>query len=116
MNGKTVHLKSSHIYKRRCVACGYDGGLLHNGLAPRCARCSCDLSVRPAMSYAEMEGIIGESGSPGNPGEFVFHSNFMEPLNSNHKSKLIERWLLFIFISMLMFFLLAVFASAAFNI
>ncbi len=45
---------------RRCVACGYDGALLRGGTAPRCAHCGCDLRQRPARSYAEMEGLLGQ--------------------------------------------------------
>lgn len=39
------------------MACGYDGALLRNGMAPRCARCGCDLRKRPARSYIEMEAL-----------------------------------------------------------
>lgn len=46
------------VLARRCVACGYDGALLQGGLAPRCARCGCNLRKRPARSYAEMEGLV----------------------------------------------------------
>ena len=48
------------LRRRRCLACGYDGALLRNGLAPRCARCGCDLHKRPARSYVEMEGLGGD--------------------------------------------------------
>ncbi len=45
------------LCKRRCLACGYDGALLRNGMALRCARCGCDLRKRPARSYIEMEAL-----------------------------------------------------------
>jgi hypothetical protein len=47
------------MFVQRCVACGYDGALLRQGRAPRCAQCGCDLRERPARSYAEMEGLVG---------------------------------------------------------
>ena len=59
MVGK-VRTVNPDLYVRRCVACGYDGALLQNGRAERCARCGCDLHLRPARSYAEMEGLIGQ--------------------------------------------------------
>ena len=55
------NLKSldARLLSRRCVGCGYDGALLRGGQARRCARCGCDLTQRPARSYAEMEGLLG---------------------------------------------------------
>ncbi len=50
------------IHARRCVCCGYDGDLLQNGEAERCARCGVDLRDRPARSYAEMEGFTADLG------------------------------------------------------
>ena len=49
------------LLARRCVACGYDGDLLRGGHASQCARCGCNLRDRPARSYAEMEGLLGQT-------------------------------------------------------
>ena len=55
-----VQTINRRLFTRRCLACGYDGALLQDGQAPRCARCGCDLRRRPARSYAEMEGLVGK--------------------------------------------------------
>ena len=52
-----IQTLDQRLCRRRCVACGYDGALLRNGFAPRCARCGCDLRKRPARSYIEMEAL-----------------------------------------------------------
>ncbi len=63
-----------HLLQRRCVACGYDGALLRDGAAARCARCGCDLRRRPARSYAEMEGmVVGAPQRRGPPPEKLSH-------------------------------------------
>jgi hypothetical protein len=77
------------LFVRRCVACGYDGALLRGGQAQRCARCGCDLRRRPARSYAEMEGLIGQPVTlekPWRPG--------------GREQRLIQRWLAFMFLVM----------------
>ena len=59
------------LMRRRCVACGYDGSLLRNGFATRCAKCGCDLRKRPARSYVEMEGLSwGDQRRPVGPTGF----------------------------------------------
>lgn len=76
-----VRTLPSRIHVRRCVSCGYDGALLKSGRAPRCARCGCDLRLRPARSYAEMEGI---APTPTAAPSAV----------RSHEQRIIERWLL----------------------
>ena len=47
--------------RRRCLGCGFDGPELQ-GEKGRfvfvCPGCGCDLYARPALSYAEMEGLV----------------------------------------------------------
>ncbi|MCZ6835596.1 MAG: hypothetical protein O7G85_07465 [Planctomycetota bacterium] len=78
------------MFVRRCVACGYDGALLRGGMAERCARCGCDLSKRPARSYAEMEGLIGQP--------LTIDSPMTKP---RKQERLINRWLAFLFFMLL---------------
>lgn len=63
------------------MSCGYDGALLKDGRAARCARCGCDLRRRPPLSYAEMEGFVSRE-APSADGL------------SRDEQRLIERWLL----------------------
>jgi len=74
---------NEHLLVRRCVVCGYDGALLRNGEAERCARCGCDLHERPARSYAEMEGLR-QPASPSN-----------RPFPDNYGERLRRRWMAF---------------------
>ncbi|UCD76702.1 MAG: hypothetical protein JSV91_07200 [Phycisphaerales bacterium] len=90
------------MFVRRCVACGYDGALLQGGRAARCARCGCDLRERPARSYAEMEGFIGQPVILDSPRE--------HPVP---QEKLIHRWLAFLFFALLMLIGIAYLSSAA---
>jgi hypothetical protein len=90
------------LFARRCVACGYDGALLRGGRAERCARCGCDLRLRPARSYAEMEGLIGQPITLDSP-----------HLHARRDDRFIQRWLAFLFIVMLGMLLLVYLAAAA---
>ena len=90
------------LFTRRCVACGYDGALLRGGLAERCARCGCDLRLRPARSYAEMEGLVGQPVTLDSP-----------QLHPRSEDRIIQRWLAFLFIVMLGLLLLVYLAAAA---
>lgn len=85
MLGKLKRLPSQ-LLVRRCVACGYDGSLLRMSETTRCPRCGCDLSQRPARSYAEMEGLLPYSSAPPAPS-----------LWPRNEVRLRERWLVFMF-------------------
>lgn len=93
------------VMVRRCVACGYDGSLLRNGRAARCARCGCDLRLRPARSYAEMEGLLGDLGPIPAPAS-----------EQRRQERLLHRWLAFLFFSMLAMMIMLTLASAAFSV
>jgi hypothetical protein len=90
------------LFVRRCVCCGYDGALLKAGLADRCARCGCDLMDRPARSYAEMEGLIGQPALIEAPTAIRRAS-----------AQFIQRWLVFLFVVLLGLLSLAYLAQAA---
>lgn len=77
------------LLTRRCVGCGYDGALLRGGLAQRCARCGCDLRQRPARSYAEMEGLLGQP--------YLRPNIAPLPRRTLCTERLIHRWLAFLF-------------------
>ncbi len=90
---------------RRCVACGYDGALLRGGQAEVCARCGCNLRHRPARSYAEMEGLVGQP------------MTLDEPLSSpRRQERLIHRWITFLFLTALGFIALLYLATATFSV
>ncbi len=90
---------------RRCVACGYDGALLRGGHAKVCARCGCNLIKRPARSYAEMEGLLGQP------------MTLEEPRSSPwRQERLIHRWLGFLFLTALGFIALLYLATATFSV
>jgi len=88
--------------RRRCVACGYDGSLLRNGFAVRCAKCGCDLRKRPARSYVEMEGLPpwGIQRSP------------IGPTGFDPEPHVLSRWFTFLFLVMLMLVTIIALASA----
>ena len=88
MTVRTKPIKND-LFVRRCVACGYDGALLRGGLAERCARCGCDLRQRPARSYAEMEGLIGQP--------VALERSWWPGVR---EQRLIQRWLAFMFLVM----------------
>ncbi len=98
----TVRTINPNLFVRRCVACGYDGALLKAGDAARCARCGCDLRIRPARSYAEMEGLVGQPITLDSP---------FEPERAEQRA--IQRWLAFLFIVMVGLVLLIYLMSAA---
>ncbi len=95
-----------HLLQRRCVECGYDGALLRDGAAARCARCGCDLRRRPARSYAEMEGMVVRAPQ----------RRVTPPEKRSHdlQRQLLQRWLAFGFlaIGLLLLVYLAVAAFA----
>ena len=72
----------SQLFSRRCVACGYDGELLHNANAAQCVNCGCDFRARPPRSYAEMEGLVGDPRA-------MFDPPPAEPL----PSRIFQRWI-----------------------
>ena len=104
MVGK-VQTLNRRIFVRRCVACGYDGALLRGGQAERCARCGCDLRKRPARSYAEMEGLIGQP--------LTIDAPMSKP---RRQERLVQRWLAFLFFAMIAAMAMVFLASAAFNL
>ncbi len=92
------------LLRRRCLACGYDGALLRDGQAPRCARCGCDLRRRPARSYVEMEGL------PGRPDRTA------GSLDPSVEAKLVQRWVAFIFLVMFAMVMIIYLGAAAFTV
>lgn len=90
------------LHTRRCVACGYDGGLLRNGRAPRCARCGCDLAERPAKSYAEMEGLTETTTVVHRPAT-----------RGGREQRLVQRWLVFLFFAVIGLLLLGYLTTEA---
>ena len=90
---------------RRCVACGYDGALLRGGHAEICARGGCNLPKRPARTYAEMEGLLGQP------------MTLDEPLSSpKRQERLIHCWLAFLFLTAIGFIALLYLATATFSV
>ncbi|MBZ0171378.1 MAG: hypothetical protein K8E66_03270 [Phycisphaerales bacterium] len=50
----------AEFHRRRCVGCGFGGDEIqreHGKFVFSCPACEADLYARPAMSYAEMEGL-----------------------------------------------------------
>ena len=92
------------LLRRRCLACGYDGALLHDGLASHCARCGCDLRRRPARSYVEMEGL------PGGP------DRKPKSLDPAVEARLVHRWVAFVFLVMSGLVTVIYLWSAAFSV
>jgi hypothetical protein len=88
------------LLRRRCVACGYDGALLRNGFAARCAKCGCDLRKRPARSYVEMEGLPG--ARPGG----------MRPSGFDGQPSVLSRWCAFLFLAMMVLVAIIALSSA----
>ena len=126
MVGKTRSVNQDHLV-RRCVGCGYDGALLMSGKASRCVSCGCDLAVRPARSYAEMEGLAELA----NGAEVAEFAEFSENHGSEEGSisvgpdrakpwsrgarepQLIQNWLAFLFFVLLGLLLLISLVAAA---
>ena len=88
------------MLRRRCVACGYDGALLRNGFASRCAKCGCDLRKRPARSYVEMEGLPG--ARPGG----------IRPSGFEGRPNVLSRWCAFLFLAMMVLVAIIALSSA----
>ena len=105
MVGKTRSVNRD-LFVRRCVSCGYDGALLKAGEAARCARCGCDLTERPARSYAEMEGFEEGSITIGPDSAKRWSRSAREP-------QLIQNWLAFLFFMLLGLLLLISLVAAA---
>ncbi|MHC5004956.1 MAG: hypothetical protein ACYTJ0_17755 [Planctomycetota bacterium] len=100
-----VRTLDRRLFTRRCVACGYDGALLQGGQARRCARCGCDLRERPARSYAEMEGLVGQPLTIDAP---LRHQRSHE--------RLAHKWFAFLFVTALMVLSVAYLLSTAFGL
>ena len=97
----------ARLLKRQCVECGYDGALLRGGMAARCARCGCDLRKRPARSYAEMEGLLGQP--------YVRDARLAASDDAHTgrvAERLISRWLAFLFGGMLLLIAIAYLSAA----
>ena len=92
------------LLRRKCVACGYDGALLRDGMAPLCARCGCDLRERPARSYIEMEGF-----PPLPPRTSRRHDPDVE-------AQLVHRWVAFMFLVMFGLVMIIYLSAAAFSV
>jgi hypothetical protein len=101
MVGK-VRTIERHLLRPMCVACGYDGALLRAGQVERCPRCRCNLGLRPARSYAEMEGLLDRSVA------LVDDS----ALNSRPE-RLMHRWVVFLFFALLGLLAIVYLVSAA---
>jgi hypothetical protein len=100
-----ISILDDRLLKRRCVECGYDGALLRDGFAERCARCGCDLRRRPARSYAEMEGLLARPVTidPLIPGALL----------GEWTGNVIHRWLAVLFLFLLFATLTGFLAAAA---
>ena len=119
MAEKVRSSSARQLLARRCVRCGYDGitpddMVLPDSIEPlagcwpaRCPNCDCDFTQRPPRSYAEMEGLLGEAPAL----ESVAH-RFDDP----DESSLIQRWLAFLFLVMLMFVAMIYLTAAAFEL
>jgi hypothetical protein len=80
------------LLMRRCLDCGYDGPQLHGGQTDQCPRCGCDLRKRPARSYAEMEGLVGQT---------IPLDNAIADSIDTRNDSLVQRWLAFLFMAMM---------------
>ena len=100
----TTRRLDKRLLKRRCLSCGYDGALLRNGRAPRCARCGCDLRQRPARSYVEMEGLPDGT------------DRRKRRLDPEVEVKLVHRWVAFMFMVMFGLVMVIYLSAAAFSV
>ena len=101
-----VSTLDDRLLKRRCVGCGYDGALLRGGQAHRCARCGCDLRERPARSYAEMEGLLGQPMIIDAPATDC-------ALDGEWTGNVIHRWMAVLFLFLVFAALTSILAAAA---
>ena len=101
--GKAHSVKRNHFI-RRCVFCGYDGALLRGGHASTCAACGCDLTQRPARSYAEMEGLAQPP---------MTLETLMVDSRAARIGRTGQRWLSFLFLVVVGFLLLVYLVAAA---
>lgn len=87
------------LLTRRCVSCGFDGPAINRSASAieNCPRCGCDLTERPPRSYAEMEGLLGMP-SPALPRELVVIDRTDHA--ETRGERVLQRWLAFMFISM----------------
>ncbi|MFM7051649.1 MAG: hypothetical protein ACKOYN_05895 [Planctomycetota bacterium] len=81
----------SRLHRRHCVACGYSGRFVDRPAQESCPRCQCDFSVRPPMSYAEMEGF--------EPQDLEARARRRRMLDTPAATewRLVERWIAFLF-------------------
>jgi hypothetical protein len=99
-----LQTRHHRLLTRRCVECGYDGPLLRGGQADHCAKCGCDLRLRPARSYAEMEGLLGMPLTYEMPSDRQIHIR---------RERLIHRWLAFLFMVFILVIMMAYLSAAA---
>ncbi len=113
MAGKATHTPRSHLFVKRCVACGYECRMLDHTAA--CLRCGCDLVERPPRSYAEMEGIVDLAPQARSPREMRESRWLDQPdsLPAMESNQTIKRWLLFLILSILLLITIAALAAAA---
>jgi hypothetical protein len=119
MAEKVRSSSARQLLARRCVRCGYDG-VTPRGIVlletfttsveimPECCpSCGCDFGERPPRSYAEMEGLLGRP----------FAADFDASCRTQRdESSLIQRWLAFLFIIMLMFVAMVYLTAEAFEV
>ena len=101
--------RSSNVFNAsalRCVKCGHR--LSEDLHKPKtrstctCSKCGCDLGNRPPMSYARMEGFLGELAAPESD-EPVAEQSWDHCL----QERLTERWVASAFFGILLVILIA---------
>ncbi|MFZ9881422.1 MAG: hypothetical protein ACO3QC_08485 [Phycisphaerales bacterium] len=82
----------SRLHRRQCVACGYSGRFVDRAAQESCPRCQCDFTVRPPMSYAEMEGFEASDLE-------AARARRLRTLDTPAATewRLVDRWLAFLF-------------------
>jgi hypothetical protein len=93
------------LLTRRCVSCGYDGVSVSRMQTARCPRCRCNLRERPPRSYAEMEGLLGMAVIDAEPIEQTL-------VEQERGTRMVHRWLAFLFFGMLGILAIAYLAAA----